>query len=77
MSRVCEEFACLPSEAERELNDSPVGYVESLMLMRAYARHLDAFDRADGDVTKLEESELQSLVIDHEVQLLKGTRAHG
>jgi len=37
VSRVCEEFGCLPSEALAELQDGPTRLVLDVMELRAYA----------------------------------------
>lgn len=46
MSRICEEFGCLPSEALRELEDDPQRLVLDVMELRAYARAKAALDNA-------------------------------
>lgn len=37
IGRICEEFHCLPSEAWREWQLTPVGWIERVMEARAYA----------------------------------------
>ena len=37
LSRICEEFNCLPSAAIQEWEDQPAGLLESIIDMRAYA----------------------------------------
>lgn len=37
VSRVCEEFHCLPSEALKELRRAPEGLVEDIVEARAFA----------------------------------------
>lgn len=49
MSRVCEEFHCLPSAAVRELMDDPSGLALEVMEQRAYARTKEQVDRASKD----------------------------
>lgn len=46
VSRVCEEFGCLPSDAVRELMDDPAGLALDVMELRAYARAKEALDSA-------------------------------
>ena len=46
ISRVCEEFGCLPSAAEAELNRQPVGWLEEIIEARRYAETKRAFDGA-------------------------------
>lgn len=38
ISRICEEFTCLPSHAVRELDHGDVDLLITVMEMRAYAR---------------------------------------
>lgn len=38
VSRVCEEFRCLPSQAVRELEDEDAELVFAVLEMRAFAR---------------------------------------
>ena len=44
MSRVCEEFGCLPSAAKRELEDDPERMAEEILSIRAYAATKRAYD---------------------------------
>jgi len=46
ISRLCEEFHCLPSAAYREWLDAPDGLIEHLLEARAYAATKAACDRA-------------------------------
>jgi hypothetical protein len=46
LSRICEEFTCLPSEALRELRRLPVGLLEDVMEARAFAAVWAQIDRA-------------------------------
>lgn len=48
ISRVCEEFACLPSEAARELARVPVGLIDVILEARAYARAKQVYDQAQS-----------------------------
>lgn len=52
MSRVCEEFGCLPMAAARELASDPEHRALAILELRAYARAKAALDRAEqiGDV---------------------------
>ena len=45
ISRVCEEFSCRPSEAVQEWLDAPVGWLEGMIMDRAYARAKHAYDQ--------------------------------
>lgn len=46
LSRVCEEFGCLPSAAWRELRQAPAGLIEDICEMRAYAKAWRAYEDA-------------------------------
>ncbi|HXG69525.1 MAG TPA: hypothetical protein VNJ04_02820 [Gemmatimonadaceae bacterium] len=52
MSRVAEVFGCLPSEAVREIERQPVGYLEDMLLLRSYAEIKGAMDagRSEEDL---------------------------
>lgn len=49
MSRVCEEFQCLPSEAIRELEEGVPGLALDVMELRSYARAKHALDAAKDE----------------------------
>jgi hypothetical protein len=44
---LCEEFACLPSEAYREWLRQPVGFLEDVIEARAYRQAKAMTDAAD------------------------------
>jgi hypothetical protein len=46
ISRVCEEFNCLPSAAVRELMNDPAQMALDIIEFRAYARAKEALDNA-------------------------------
>lgn len=46
IGRICEEFACTPSVALRELEVLPDGFIEQLIEARAYAATKRACDAA-------------------------------
>jgi hypothetical protein len=51
LSRICEEFHCLPSAALREWLTAPVGLIEEVLEARAYAyakARVDAKDAPKG-----------------------------
>ena len=51
MSRLCEEFHCLPSAAWREWRRLPAGMLERILSVRAYARMKATYDaRGRGTV---------------------------
>lgn len=47
ISRVCEEFGCLPSEAVRELMEDPTQLALDILELRAYARAKAALEQAE------------------------------
>ena len=49
VSRVCEEFNCLPSAAIREIMDDPCGMALKIMNLRHYARVKDVLDSAKSE----------------------------
>jgi len=60
---VCEEFACVPSAAWRELQRLPCGLLDEILEARHYARAkalVDAADTADA-YRSLPPSELMTL----------------
>ncbi len=46
VSRVCEEFSCLPSAAVNEIMDDPNNYALDILELRAYQRAKEALDNA-------------------------------
>lgn len=46
MSRLCEEFGCLPSQAIREWQTAPSGVLEDIMELRAFARAIQTYQHA-------------------------------
>lgn len=48
VSRVCEEFQCLPSEALREWREAPLGLLETIMEYRLFAQAKRVYDHADA-----------------------------
>ena len=46
LSRLCEEFHCLPSEALKEWEHAPCGLLETIIKMRAFAVTKAMCDRA-------------------------------
>jgi hypothetical protein len=52
ISRICEEFQCLPSAALRELERLPAGFLEDVIEARYYARAKADFDGAETDAAR-------------------------
>ncbi len=55
VSRVCEEFNCLPTRAQWELENDPDGMAIRIIKLRAYAAAKRAFDEAQ-DAGQLEKA---------------------
>lgn len=74
IARLCREFKCLPSEAERELARQPVGWLEEVMEARAYAEchHLWHTARKKSDVP---DSPLMQTVKEIDFELAAEARA--
>lgn len=66
ISRVCEEFQCLPSEAERELRRQPVGWIEEVIEARHYAKAKEVYDRAPNKADVVKNDPLLRLVEENE-----------
>lgn len=49
ISRICEEFGCLPSQAVEEFEDGPTQLVLDVMTLRAYAQAKVAVEQG-GDL---------------------------
>lgn len=47
VSRLCEEFGCVPSVAMAEIRRVPAGLLEDIVELRAYARAKQAYDAAE------------------------------
>lgn len=47
VSRLCEEFGCLPSQAQEELEDGDLGLLVTILEMRTYARAKAMVDQAE------------------------------
>lgn len=43
---MCEAFSCRPSQAMREIEDAPVGLIESILTLRSYAANLRDYQAA-------------------------------
>lgn len=79
ISRICEEFQCLPSQAVREWDADDEGLVLDVMELRGYARAKQAWDQAteSGDekaVSRLVQDEAVKRVAEMEYALIKKDR---
>lgn len=75
MSRLCEEFHCLPTEAVRELEEGIPGLAYDVLELRAYARAKAALDAAE----KKEDVPISPMVarvwgVMHELKKRRGAR---
>lgn len=48
ISRMCEEFHCLPSAAIAEWERAPAGLIESILEVRAFTAAKQVYDRAEN-----------------------------
>lgn len=71
MSRICEEFHCLPATGERLLLDDPEQDALEILSLRAYARAKSAYDAVNGEIDKLEKTPLMDQVIQNDYALHK------
>ena len=79
ISRICEEFQCLPSQAVREWEADDEGLVLDVLELRGYARAKQAWDQAteSGDekaVSRLVQDEAVKRVAEMEYALIKKDR---
>ena len=79
ISRICEEFHCLPSQAVREWDADDEGLVLDVIELRGYARAKAAWDRATegGDekaVSRLLQDEMVKRVAEIEYALIRQAR---
>jgi hypothetical protein len=44
VSRVCEEFGCLPAAAEHALDNDPSQMILTIMKLRSFARNKEVYD---------------------------------
>ena len=46
---ICEQFGCLPSEAMRELDILPIGFLDDVLAARRFRNTYAALEQAKGD----------------------------
>ena len=63
ISRISEEFHCLPHEAERLWLDDPADTAVRIMELRSYAAAWQQYQAADGDIKKLEATDMMDQVL--------------
>jgi hypothetical protein len=71
LGRICESFHCLPSAAWREWRNLPVGFMETILDYRAYARAKATYD-ARGQTSH--DPPLMDLVMEHDFFLVNEAR---
>ena len=73
LSRLCEEFNCLPSDALREVMRAPFGLLERIIESRAYAYMKRQWENAETAeaVQRLGDTELLRLVQTIEAELIQ------
>jgi hypothetical protein len=80
VSRVCEEFQCLPSAAEQEMRRQPVGWIEEVIEARHYAKAKAIYDHAPDKTDVVKHDPLLQLVEENEYahakDLIVRRRAH-
>lgn len=69
ISRICQEFNCLPSEAARELMEDPEQLVFSVMEARSYMACKEAYDSTTSETDDKLEPWLDSPML----ELVKAT----
>jgi len=69
ISRVCEEFHCLPSQAEAEL-DNPDSIALEIIQLRAYAKTKAQIDRAKSE-DDMPDGPMVDLVFDIQAELFQ------
>lgn len=70
MSRVCEEFHCLPLAAIREIERDPDRLAEMIIVFRDYARAKDVVDHAKK-ANDIPDVPMTDLVVRHQIEIIK------
>jgi len=73
VSRICEEFHCLPTEAVKELLDDPLNMALEIMELRAYARAKEVLDNAKSK-NDVPSSPMVDMVMEIQAELAKRKR---
>lgn len=72
VSRMCEEFGCLPSQIEAEIKRLPVGFLDEVLEARRFAELKAAYDR---DPEKVAQEGLGALVYEIDFDLAEIAKA--
>lgn len=70
MSRVAEEFHCLPSVAVRALENDPDRLIMTILMLRAFASAKDVYDHSK-DKKNLPQSKMMELVQEIEFEAIR------
>ena len=73
VSRICEEFHCLPTAAVTELLDDPTGMAMEILELRAYSRAKEALDNAKSK-NDVPDSPMIDMVMEIQAELVKRKR---
>jgi hypothetical protein len=73
VSRICEEFHCLPTAALTELLDDPAGMAIEILELRAYARAKESLDNAKSK-NDVPDSPMIDMVMEIQADLAKRKR---
>ena len=73
ISRVCEEFNCLPSQAVRELMTDPAQTAIDIMELRAYVKAKEVLDNAKNQ-KDIPDSPVIDRVFEIQAEILKRRR---
>jgi len=76
ISRVCEEFNCLPSAAIREIKNDPAQMVFDIMELRAYANTKEMLDNSK-DKMDIKHTPMVEKVFEVVNELVKRRRENG
>ena len=68
IGRLCEEFQCLPTDAWREVQRLPAGFLETIVMFRRYAEAYHIFEQSPKE---LPEMAYMDDVITHAHQLVE------
>ena len=75
VSRVCEEFGCLPAEAVDALENDPEHLILDIMLLRGFARTKEAYDNAKRKID-LPQSPMLERLLEIEFEQVKASGKH-
>jgi len=70
ISRICQEFGCLPTEAIAEIDRAPVGLINDILELREYTRAKQIIDNAQKE-DDIPSSPAIDMVFEIEATLIK------